>query len=224
MATRCPAREMWLEALPYHKEFAPPDAPPLAAPTDDNDRCGFMDDLLFTMVSLKGGAAMRLYPRDRMGLRPLLKRVYKKVADDGRENPNYGRWYLTNNPECHLKYFEWLTETMWWKSYAFKMINLVDHMVGLLDITGQSASLPLWDEKFEALYTCEKSLDEIARHKVGIPVSQVRTPLSLPRVSPGRASLVSTGERLPVVEQYHKGTGRAALEGGIPRDPNARPW
>lgn len=181
--SRCPSRAQWLEALPYHKEYAPAGCV-LHPPSGDEDRVGFLDDLWFYCANAAGGACIRLFPKDREGGRPVLKRVYKKISDDGRPNPNYGRFYLTNGFNSHMKYFEWLTETMWWRSYLYKRC-LPEAIVRELETTGGPVDAPLWTGNFEKLYGSEQSIDEIVEQLGGVSQSSVvsgtpQTPLQLP--------------------------------------------
>lgn len=178
---RCPLRSQWLEALPYFKESAP-DGATLDPPTSDEDMVGFLDELWHACAHRVGGPCVKLLPKDRMGMRPQLKRVYKKYADQGGPNPNYGRFYLTNHPETPLKYFEWLTETMWWRSFMYKRC-LPEQIVREMETTGGPIDAPLWTGTFLSIYGSELSIDEIANQGGESQTSVVSgTPLHLPPI------------------------------------------
>lgn len=188
-------RQMWLESLPYFKEYAKPDEQ-LLPPQDDNECCAFVDDVLF-WASAKHAPAWKFYPKDRNGDRPVLKRVYKKLAPDGGPNPNYGRFYFTNARPDGLKYFQWLDETVWYKSFQHRRCLNVDWQ-RLISCTGQPTNVPLWEPLFMKYYNSELSIDAI--------VAQSMPKADVP--NPADQRVLPNGIVLPPVN----GTGRAAVE------------
>jgi hypothetical protein len=204
-------RQLWLESLPMFKEYAQP-GEQFLPPMDDAQCCAFMDDILWKASNNFPESCLRFYPRDKVGDRPLLKRVYKKHAMDGSPNPSYGRFYFVNRDPSGPKYFQWLDDTVWYKSYCHRRCLNMDWQ-RLISCMGQPIDVPLWEPLFFKYYNLEKSVDDIVRDsfpaKTPAVVSSPRTPTngtSLPPLGPvPRRQLFGGGSGRAAVEQFQDG-------------------
>jgi len=177
-------REQWLSALSVFRKRAAP-GEELPPPDDDVTMVGFADDLMWQSANMVGGPAIQLYPM-HLGKRVQLKRVWKKVADDGKENPNYGRFYCVAGDGA--RYFQWLTDTLWWKSYAMRDC-LCDELVqwlGCLSWSTMSKRELMYCSAFHRLYRTELPVANCARGQIPASVAdEPHTPLAQVRAVVG---------------------------------------
>ena len=165
-------RESWLQALSVFRARAS-DLDTLPPPEDDVTMVGFADDLLWAAANIVGGPALSLYPMHN-GERVVLKRVWKQQTAEGGPNPNYGRFYCVSKDGS--RYFQWLTETLWWKSLVVQDVLCPV----LLQWYGQQCWSPhedrskMYCEAFHHLYTMELPVNECARTQ--IPANEPSTP------------------------------------------------
>lgn len=165
-------RHRWLCAVPYWKEYAKPGEtfPP---PEDDMEKARFVDDMLRAARNMVGGAAIDMWPTPN-NRGAVLRRTLKKKTDDGRDNPNYARWYLVS-ADPGVRFFQWLTESMWWRSYMHKRC-LSDDWIFQLEAATEHWTGPegLWGPAFREAYETQVNHETIALkqlpHPAGSPV------------------------------------------------------
>jgi hypothetical protein len=163
-------RENWLEALPVFRSRAGQDET-LPPPDDDVTMVGFADDLLFMAAMIVGDPAAKLYPH-HLSQRVVLKRVWKQRMENGAPNPNYGRFYCVSSDGT--RYFQWLTETLFWKSRVVQDV-LCPELYQWFSKTSwpiDTDRSDLYHPVFHRLYNTELSVKELARGQIQIPTPQ----------------------------------------------------
>lgn len=158
-------RHRWMHAYSWWKKLAKP-GETFSPPMDDFEIMAFMNDFVWAAANAAGPPTIDYYPRVNMnGNRMLLKRTMKKKMDDGRDNPNYGRWYWVNQPGDDRK-FCWLTESMFWKSHMIRRCVADRDVLAQLEDSrhpdGGWHGVSLWDLGFMHLYTQRASSEELA--------------------------------------------------------------